>query len=185
MVVAVLTNGCRRVTRVVAVLARVVAVLTRVVVVFTQVVAVLACRRFCCRRYDRYPVTLPLTFSQNIFEQNVSVQLKLLQFLLLRNKARNAGRSGKNAGIKPKCGTVDTYAKTLWHCLAGSAFGLCGFGEVCRARLPRVKILVKTGDGVSACPTVCDGTMARLRVYSLKHNCRMTHGNVCWIIHYI
>ena len=56
-----------------------------------------------------------MTFSQSFFEQNVSVQLKLLRFssiFLLRNKARNAGRSRKNAGMRDfphDCGTVDTY----------------------------------------------------------------------------
>lgn len=48
-------------------------------------------------------MTLSLTFSQSIFEQNVSVQLNYCdfqRFLLFRNKARNAGRSGKNAGMR-------------------------------------------------------------------------------------
>ena len=35
------------------------------------------------------------------------------RFLLLRNKARNAGRSGKSAGIKPKCGISRTIAGRL------------------------------------------------------------------------
>ena len=61
-------------------------------------------------------MTLSLTFSQSFFEHNFSVQLKLLRFsaiFLLRNKARNAGRSGKNAGIKPKCGISRTIAGRL------------------------------------------------------------------------
>ena len=37
-----------------------------------------------------------LTFSKSFFEQNVSVQ----RFLLFRNKARNAGRSGENAEMR-------------------------------------------------------------------------------------
>ena len=56
---------------------------------------------------------LSLTFSQSVFEQNVSVQIKLLRFLLFRNKARNAGRSGKNAGNKAKCGISRTIAGRL------------------------------------------------------------------------
>ena len=45
---------------------------------------------------------LSLTFSQSFFEQNVSVQLKLLRFsaILFQNKARNAGRSGENTGMR-------------------------------------------------------------------------------------
>ena len=61
-------------------------------------------------------VTLSLMFSQSFVEQNVSVQLKLLRFqrfLLFRNKARNAGRSDKNAGNKPKCGISHTVAGRL------------------------------------------------------------------------
>ena len=55
-------------------------------------------------------------FSQSFFEQNVSVQVKLLRFsaiFLFRNKARNAGRSGKNAGNKTKCGISRTIAGRL------------------------------------------------------------------------
>ena len=58
-------------------------------------------------------MTLLLTFSQSFFEQNVSVQLKLLRFLLFRNKARNAGRFCKNAGNKPTCGISRTIAGWL------------------------------------------------------------------------
>ena len=43
---------------------------------------------------------LSLTFSQSSVDQNVSVQLKLLRFSLFQNKARNAGRSDKNAGMR-------------------------------------------------------------------------------------
>ena len=46
---------------------------------------------------------LSLTFSQCFFEQNVSVQLTLLRFsaiFVISNMARNAGRSGKNAGMR-------------------------------------------------------------------------------------
>ena len=42
-------------------------------------------------------------FSHSLFEQNVSVQLKLLRFsaiFFLQNKARNAGRSGENTGMR-------------------------------------------------------------------------------------
>ena len=35
---------------------------------------------------------------------------KLLRFLLFRNKVRNAGRSGENAGYKPKGGISRTIA---------------------------------------------------------------------------
>ena len=35
------------------------------------------------------------------------------RFLLFRNKARNAGRSGKNAGNKEKCGISRTIAGRL------------------------------------------------------------------------
>ena len=47
-------------------------------------------------------VILSLTFSQSFFEQNVSVQLKLLRFsaIFFQNKARNAGRSGENTGMR-------------------------------------------------------------------------------------
>ena len=69
-------------------------------------------------------MTLSLTFSQSFVEQNVSVQLKLLRFsAIFRNKARNAGRSDKNAGMREitkmrefphDCGTVDTYVISCW-----------------------------------------------------------------------
>ena len=62
-------------------------------------------------------MTLSLPFSQRSFEQNVSVQRKLMRFsaiyLLFRNKARNAGRSRKNAGNKPKCRISHTIAGRL------------------------------------------------------------------------
>ena len=48
-------------------------------------------------------MTLSLAFLQSFFEQNVSIQLKdcdFQQFLSFRNKARNAGCSGKNAGMR-------------------------------------------------------------------------------------
>ena len=52
-------------------------------------------------------------FSQSFFEQNVSVQSSncdFKQFFLFRNKARNAGRSSKNAGNKHKYGISRTIA---------------------------------------------------------------------------
>ena len=62
-------------------------------------------------------MTLSLTFSQSFLEQNVSVQLKknaiFSNFLLFRNKAKNAVCSGKNAGNKLKCGISRTIAGRL------------------------------------------------------------------------
>ena len=46
---------------------------------------------------------LSLPFSQSSFEQNVSVERKLIAIsrnFLFRNKARNAGRSRKNVGMR-------------------------------------------------------------------------------------
>ena len=52
-------------------------------------------------------MTLSLTFSKSFFEQNVSLQLKITvilsdfeRFLSFRNKARNAGCSHTNAGMR-------------------------------------------------------------------------------------
>ena len=61
-------------------------------------------------------VTLSLTFSESFFKQNVSVERKLLRFssiFLFQNKARNAGRSHKNAGNEPKCVISHTIAGRL------------------------------------------------------------------------
>ena len=47
--------------------------------------------------------TVSFTFSQSLFEQNVSYSenyCDFQRFLLFRNKVRNAGRSGKNAGMR-------------------------------------------------------------------------------------
>ena len=52
-------------------------------------------------------VTLSLMFSQSFFEKKMSPYsynyCDFQRFLLFQNKARNAGRSGENAGNKPKC----------------------------------------------------------------------------------
>ena len=46
-------------------------------------------------------MTQSLTFSQSFFEQNVSVHIQIIIVIFSnRNKARNAGCSGKNAGMQ-------------------------------------------------------------------------------------
>ena len=62
---------------------------------------------------------LSLTFSQSFFEQNVSEQLKLLRFsaIFFQNKARNAGRSGENTGMREICQNAGFPARLRdgWH----------------------------------------------------------------------
>ena len=64
-------------------------------------------------------MTLSLTFSQSFFEQNVSVQLKLVHFSAIfviskfSQKCGTFSQKGGNAGNKPKCGISRTIAGRL------------------------------------------------------------------------
>ena len=48
--------------------------------------------------FDRY-VTLTLTFSQSFFEQNVSVQLKLIAIFVIRDVLAKMREISQNAGF--------------------------------------------------------------------------------------
>ena len=75
---------------------------------------------------------LSLTFSQSFFEQNVSVQLKLLRLsaIFFQNKARNAGRSGENTGmreISQNAGFPARLTPTVFDLISGlSAYVILG-----------------------------------------------------------
>ena len=66
---------------------------------------------------------LSLTFSQSFFEQNVSIQLKLLRFSSIlvtfeikpemQDVLEKMRELSQNAGIKPKCGISRTIAGRL------------------------------------------------------------------------
>ena len=78
------------------------------------------------------------------------------QFLLFRNKARNAGHSRKNAGNKPKCGIFRTIAGRLTP-VDGYCTGMdktcvytSFYGFICMSGTRPGRTVSRLGTGISA-----------------------------------